>query len=51
VTLATHRDHIKSLGEDGTDTPDNTQGLCIPCHDAKSAAERLRGRDRWRAYR
>lgn len=48
VTLATHRDHIVPLEEGGTDTTDNTQGLCIPCHDAKSAAERLRARLRSR---
>lgn len=48
VTLATERDHIKPLAEGGTDTDDNVQGLCGPCHDAKSAAERLRGRARAR---
>ncbi len=44
VVLATQRDHIQSLEEGGTDTDDNTQGLCAPCHEGKSLAERLRAR-------
>ena len=46
VTLATQRDHIKPLGEGGADDRDNEQGLCVPCHDAKSLAERLRAQRR-----
>lgn len=46
ITLAVERDHIVSLGEGGLDEPENTQGLCIPCHAAKSLAERLRGINR-----
>ncbi len=46
VTLATQRDHIVSLGEGGRDVAENTQGLCDPCHEAKSLAEALRGRRR-----
>ncbi len=44
VTLATQRDHIKPLGEGGEDTEDNTQGLCKPCHEAKSLQEAIRAR-------
>lgn len=46
VVLATQRDHIKSLAEGGEDNDDNTQGLCEPCHEAKSLAESLRSRRR-----
>ena len=52
VTLATQRDHIKSLAEGGADADDNVQGLCAPCHDAKSKAESARGvRRAWGNYR
>lgn len=44
VTLATQRDHIKPLAEGGADDGDNEQGLCEPCHEAKSKAESMRGR-------
>lgn len=33
-------DHIKPLAWGGSDDRSNKQGLCKPCHDAKSAAER-----------
>ena len=46
VTLATQRDHIIPLAEGGQDVVDNTQGLCEACHDTKSLAESLRGRQR-----
>ena len=46
VTLATERDHIKSLAEGGLDDNSNVQGLCVPCHDAKSKSEAQRGRSR-----
>lgn len=46
VRLATQRDHIKPLAEGGADDRDNEQGLCDECHEAKSLAERLRGRSR-----
>lgn len=36
-------DHIKPLSEGGSDERANKQGLCHPCHDAKSAAERAAG--------
>lgn len=48
VKLATQRDHIVSLEEGGLDVPENTQGLCDDCHDAKSLAERLRAQARSR---
>lgn len=52
VTLATQRDHIKSLAEGGADADDNVQGLCADCHEAKSKAESARGvRRAWGNYR
>lgn len=33
-------DHIVPLAWGGGDERDNKQGLCVPCHDAKSKAER-----------
>lgn len=52
VTLATQRDHIKSLAEGGADDDSNVQGLCADCHDAKSKAEAARGvRRAWSGYR
>jgi len=51
VTLATQRDHVIPLEEGGQDVAANTQGLCEPCHDAKSKAERARGLRRWAAGR
>lgn len=44
VALATIRDHRVPLAEGGADDETNEQALCDPCHDAKSLAERLRGR-------
>lgn len=46
VVLATQRDHVVPLAEGGQDDDGNTQGLCDDCHEAKSLAERLRGRQR-----
>lgn len=37
-------DHIKPLAEGGSDARANKQGLCDPCHDTKSAGERLAAR-------
>lgn len=48
VTLATQRDHIIPLAESGGDNDDNTQGLCLVCHDKKSIEESKRGRARHR---
>lgn len=47
VTLATLRDHIIPLAEGGQDSDDNVQGLCHACHEGKTLAEALRGRNRW----
>lgn len=44
VTLATQRDHVIPLAEGGPDDDTNEQGLCEPCHEAKSLAEALRAR-------
>ena len=49
VSVATIRDHIIPLGEGGSDTDDNIQGLCRECSDRKTAEESRRGRvkKRW----
>ncbi len=39
TTLATTPDHIIPLSQGGTDTDDNIQCLCQPCHDIKTATE------------
>lgn len=39
TTLSVVVDHIKRLADGGSDERSNKQGLCKPCHDAKSAAE------------
>jgi 5-methylcytosine-specific restriction protein A len=45
-------DHTIPLEEGGTNDPDNLQGLCHDCHDAKTERERLRGIKRaWAGYR
>ncbi|WP_294302149.1 HNH endonuclease signature motif containing protein [uncultured Sphingomonas sp.] len=33
-------DHIKPLAWGGSNERSNKQGLCVPCHDEKSKAER-----------
>ena len=48
VTLAAERDHIVPLAEGGTEDASNTQGLCVPCHEKKSEAERQRAQRRAR---
>ena len=48
VTLATQRDHIVSLEQGGADDDDNTQALCLACHDIKSKGESAHARaKRW----
>jgi 5-methylcytosine-specific restriction protein A len=42
VAVSTIVDHIKPLSEGGSDDRSNKQGLCEPCHLAKSKAERAR---------
>lgn len=44
ATPATERDHIVPLSDGGPDDSTNEQGLCAPCHEAKSKAESKRGR-------
>lgn len=44
VTIASIRDHIINLAEGGEDTRENTQPLCRPCSDVKTAEEAKRGR-------
>lgn len=39
VRLATELDHIVPLWEGGHEAESNRQGLCNPCHQAKTAAE------------
>lgn len=39
TTLATELDHIVPLWKGGADAPHNRQGLCSPCHAAKTAEE------------
>ncbi len=53
LCLAEHRviatviaDHITPKAEGGTDERDNYQGLCKPCHKAKTARESARARAR-----
>jgi 5-methylcytosine-specific restriction protein A len=48
VTEATIRDHIRALALGGTDTRDNTQPLCKPCHDEKTKRESILGATRAR---
>lgn len=46
-------DHIKALANGGDDSDGNTQNLCKPCHDAKTAEDfghkrkAAIGRDGW----
>ena len=37
-------DHKVPKFEGGTDDDDNLQAICLPCHQAKTAAEARRGR-------
>lgn len=39
TSLATELDHIVPLWKGGADAPHNRQGLCSPCHAAKTAEE------------
>lgn len=44
ITSSVIADHIKPLSEGGTGERDNYQGICKPCHDAKTAEEAARAR-------
>lgn len=39
-TSAKHVDHKIPKSKGGTDDPDNLQSLCVPCHDAKTLADK-----------
>lgn len=39
-------DHRQPVAEGGPDLMINGQGLCVPCHDRKTEAEKARGRAR-----
>jgi 5-methylcytosine-specific restriction protein A len=39
ASAATQLDHIIPLGDGGSDDESNYQGLCEPCHKAKTAEE------------
>ena len=41
-TQATEVDHIKNKANGGTDSPDNLQAICSPCHKEKTQSERKR---------
>lgn len=48
IGIAVHADHIKPVAEGGAEHDvRNGQGACQPCHEAKTAAETQRGRDRY----
>lgn len=44
TTAAEEVDHILPLSQGGTDEIGNLQGLCKPCHKAKTARESRAGR-------
>lgn len=46
VTQATIADHIIPLAKGGTSDRENYQGICHPCHVAKTAEESARARSR-----
>lgn len=50
VTAATIADHIKPLSEGGTGDRENYQGICKPCHVAKTAEEAARAKLRHRRF-
>lgn len=47
VTPTTIADHIIAKAEGGEDDRGNYQGVCDPCHKAKTAEEAARARRRW----
>ena len=47
VTTELEIDHIVNLARGGTDTDDNLQALCGPCHKEKTAKEAAAGAGRW----
>lgn len=43
-TPAIEVDHVINIASGGTDSDDNLQAICDPCHKAKTQAEARRGR-------
>jgi 5-methylcytosine-specific restriction protein A len=43
VAASIECDHIQPLEQGGTDERENLQGICVPCHRAKTARERAGG--------
>ena len=43
TAVATIRDHVVPLAEGGPDTEENTQAICVECHEVKTAEESKRG--------
>ncbi|HEY3984625.1 HNH endonuclease [Cedecea sp.] len=43
ITEAAAVDHIVAKANGGSDSDDNLESLCIPCHRVKTARERLTG--------
>lgn len=46
VTIDLEVDHIVNIAQGGTEDDSNLQALCIPCHQAKTAAESAQGAGR-----
>jgi 5-methylcytosine-specific restriction protein A len=46
---STQVDHIIPVAEGGANTEANARGVCATCHAIKTAEERQRGLDRYRA--
>lgn len=46
MTPATAVDHIVNKADGGTDEPSNLQAICDPCHEVKTAAEAITGRNK-----
>lgn len=44
VSASVEVDHIVPLARGGSEDRDNKQGICIPCHRAKTAREAAEGR-------
>ncbi|WP_415171600.1 HNH endonuclease [Nocardioides sp.] len=50
IAAATEADHVIPIADGGAHHIDNGQGLCVPCHDAKTRRENA-ARNRARAHR
>lgn len=47
LTIAEEVDHIVPLDEGGSNDWGNLQGLCEPCHKAKTSGRPTVGKDGW----